>query len=769
MRNIVNKFNILLIAVAISGIGIYVEAQVPRTAKVMTVGRNLFNYGNADIPKYDKQNSPQIVYSDQSSNQTYEDPYYQRKRAVVGIGTPFYIIGEKNGAYNVVEYEPDIIGRPGGIFGFLYSNHHFKDSKKAKNAGWIPKENVLFYDHSVLNTTNNLPVKYRVGVHAPEGLFNLNNSFDGNTVKVYSDPFLRNPLKTNVSNGDILYVYKYSKSGESVLVSDASALTGKNKSFIGWVSSDILTPVGQNEVRLIKNHEGSFIARPYDITEDSVLFSYPNIQSPLVFYNDGNQKVDAHTGNYNIPLSVWDRNSNKITNIKGGDIRLSEIRKMEKGILRTNIHLIFFIQQKDQIESFLNSFQNLYLKNLGLEQLTFSATAVRNKSGNLFYPSTNDFSQWMDFVKKCRPRGGAQTESVSGLSNAITVALDKTGAEPFQNNIIVIFGSNQQLSVSEQAYNALARHNTSLLFVQNERSGDQSSQDFLLEAKSIMDNHSGKWNEYISSYIVDNGFIKPELFRNIDTPDANLYLLDFPANSLSAGGIIFPKGRGTLSGKAFDEALDSVVSHTCRQDSMLLASLHKGEMKLGLLRSEPSEELQKLFTYTPDLKIDEIDRHNVSDTYFINITPVDSVCLEGEHGYLMDSEELEKLLSDYRALLPEFKDSIGKKELKLLRNIYSGHFNNINRAFRRDILDKKSPIALTFQYKTGIAPNDSLLWNNVSKKLKPKHLDMKSFNEQYRLLVDKMKTLETLYLRNRFRQIQVGSKMYFFIPNELIL
>lgn len=455
---------------------------------------------------------------------------------------------------------------------------------------------------------------------------------------------------------------------------------------------------------------------------------------------------------------------------QGGDIILSDIRKMEKGVSSVNIHLIFYIQQKDKVISFLNSFQNLHLQNLGKDgHLTFSATAVRNKGGNSFCPATEDFSQWMDFVKKCRLRGQTHIENTSGLTDAILTTLDKTGTAPFQNNIVIIFGTNQQLDVSERAFRALSEHNASLLFVQNERSGDQSGQDFLLEAKSILDKHTDNWNDYISSYIVDNNFIKPELFCNIDTPDANLYLLDFPTNSLSVGGIIFPKGRGNLSGKAFNEALDSVVSQSCRQDSMLLASLHKGEMKLGLLRSEPSEEIQTIFAYTPDLRIDEIDRHNVEDTYFLNIQPVDSVSISGEHGYLLNSLELEKLLSDYRALLPEFNDTIGKKELKLLRRIYSDQSKDINRAFRRKMLDKKSPVASTFQYRTGIAPNDSLLWNNIGKRLKPKYLDMTSFNERYKVLVNKMKTLENLYLRNRIKQIQVGGKSYYFIPNDLIL
>lgn len=309
----------IIISAFLFGFQHSISAQVSRTAKVMLVERKLFNYGDAEIPGYDKQKSPQIVYSDQSSNQTYDDPYYQNKRASVNIGTPFYIVGEENGAYHIVEYESDVIGRPGGIFGFLYSNYHFKDSKKVKNAGWIPKENVLFYDHAVLGASNNLPIRYRVGVHAPEGLFNLNNSFDGNNLKIYSDPYLRNPLNTDVSNGDILYVYKYSKSGESALVSDSPYLTGKDKSFLGWITSDLLSPVGQNEVILVskEDSEFSFFARPSDTTGDSIRIFNQNLQSPIVFFADGNRKSNEHSGNYNIPLSVWDKNSNKIVNIKG--------------------------------------------------------------------------------------------------------------------------------------------------------------------------------------------------------------------------------------------------------------------------------------------------------------------------------------------------------------------------------------------------------------------------------------------------------------------
>lgn len=165
-------------------------------------------------------------------NQSYEDPYFQRKRSSHGIGTPYYIVGEKNGTYKLVQADPDITGKPKSIIGFLYnSKRHFKEPRKVNYAGWIPSENILMYDHAYINPRNNQPIRYRIGINSINKLFDIHQFFNGDTLKIYGEPFLKTTTDAVVVSGEVVYLYKLDKSGKSALISNAPALSDSTKRF----------------------------------------------------------------------------------------------------------------------------------------------------------------------------------------------------------------------------------------------------------------------------------------------------------------------------------------------------------------------------------------------------------------------------------------------------------------------------------------------------------------------------------------------------------
>lgn len=96
-----------------------VSAQVSIRDRIQIMDRDIFNYPElTEAPvKTKKSKTNRIVYSDRTGNQSYEDPYFQRKRSSHGIGTPYYIVGEKNGTYKLVQADPDITGKPKSIIG----------------------------------------------------------------------------------------------------------------------------------------------------------------------------------------------------------------------------------------------------------------------------------------------------------------------------------------------------------------------------------------------------------------------------------------------------------------------------------------------------------------------------------------------------------------------------------------------------------------------------------------------------------------------------
>ena len=228
-----------------------VSAQVSIRDRIQIMDRDIFNYPEStEAPaKTKKSKTNRIVYSDRAGNQSYEDPYFQRKRSSHGIGTPYYIVGEKNGTYKLVQADPDITGKPKSIIGFLYnSKRHFKEPRKVNYAGWIPSENILMYDHAYINPRNNQPIRYRIGINSINKLFDIHQFFNGDTLKIYGEPFLKTTTDAVVVSGEVVYLYKLDKSGKSALISNAPALSDSTKRFLGWIPADLLAEVGQNEV-----------------------------------------------------------------------------------------------------------------------------------------------------------------------------------------------------------------------------------------------------------------------------------------------------------------------------------------------------------------------------------------------------------------------------------------------------------------------------------------------------------------------------------------
>ena len=84
--------NLFSVAVMIT-LACNVSAQVSIRDRIQIMDRDVFNYPElTEAPvKTKKSKTNRIVYSDRTGNQSYEDPYFQRKRSSHGIGTPYYL------------------------------------------------------------------------------------------------------------------------------------------------------------------------------------------------------------------------------------------------------------------------------------------------------------------------------------------------------------------------------------------------------------------------------------------------------------------------------------------------------------------------------------------------------------------------------------------------------------------------------------------------------------------------------------------------------
>ena len=142
--------------------------QVKKYAKIEKKKRNTYNLEEtANTGKRQrKDKSLYKVYSDRAENLVYLDPYAQKNGENQDILTPFFVLDQKNDYLEVVTADPTLIGKPKGLFSFLFSGKRtFKDADKVKYIGWVHKNNVIHYAHPKLSEYNYKPMRYVIGVH----------------------------------------------------------------------------------------------------------------------------------------------------------------------------------------------------------------------------------------------------------------------------------------------------------------------------------------------------------------------------------------------------------------------------------------------------------------------------------------------------------------------------------------------------------------------------------------------------------------------------
>lgn len=755
-----------------------VWAQVPTYRGIKTSERHSYNFApDAFIsPRLRKSKELRIVYSDRANNPAFTSPYAQKMTEVQKLGTAYYIIGEENGHYELVVANPKNIGKPKGLFGFLHSRHrHFKEAGSVEYVGWIPKNKLLLYNHAFVSSENHLPRRFQIGVTNTKRLYDLHRHLKEDSLSIYTDPYLKEKLPQKLIMGGFAYVYKYDETGQAALVSDKPSINAETKQILGWIPSDMVAYVGQNHCFKEKGHtdnslvKGELLKQRSDSdVQDSISFRFQDLQSQLLFaqaqrHQSGNDSLDSKDWAINIPFSVWDHGKNKLINVKGGEIPIRIIKQMARGQKRINIHLLYFEQERSEVKRLINSFQSIALKTKPNKSYTYSATVI-SEQGNRYLESTENFATWLDFLLN---ETKAKSETGQGLSVALRHFVQRTEPDIFEANLFLLLGSTQELSLSTSLLNSLAERSAGLVILQPDNGAGESHQDFLLQGKELLAQYINQSNDYLSNYIVDPTIVKSSIFSDYSR-EASIYLLDVPHNSLTIGGIAFPAAGKQLSNVALETVIDTLARHIELRNDLLLKSLVRYEKKLGVLRSELSYPLVQLYERAGQKdSIADIDRNASSDTYYETIWMPDST-LRKTHteGYLYTVDEVKGLIQNYRALLPLFADRLGKRELRMLRHLYEKERELINTRNYRELVTRRASIATLFYHKTGIWPNDTLLYKLRPCNLHPKRTQSVNWEEHYQRCLHKLNALEQDFINERLSVKEIAGTSYYFISKE---
>ncbi len=754
-------------------LGTEANAQVPKYRKIKSIGKKGFNYSENKDKKYRKDKTLRVVYSDRENNVSYANAYFQYKLKEQKMLSAYYVIGDKNNAFELVVANAEEVGKPKGLFApMVKRRNHFIDAKSVSYVGWIPKDNLILYNHSFLAPHNNVPIKYKVAFDKIDELSNISQYFKEDTVYLFSDPYLKKKSPYKVFLNQIVYPYKYNGEENAVFVSTSPYLKDTTAQQSGWIRTSLITPIGaDNYVCDINNRDIEVIYNP-----DTLLIHQKEVVSDFLYTSPLSKSKNHQNKDISIPVWVWDYYNNKIMNVNGENVLATEIDRIINESKDVNINIIFNMDNLPLLQTKLNSLQNIWLLALKYSNYTYKFSTIGMGFGmNYYVPPTTSFSEWLSNTFNIIEEKTADTyqteEHVKDLIyQSINANQDKS--MHFQNNIFIIFGDNESLSfIDEELLDKMEQHSSKLLFVQVENKANQSYQSFILRAKELSDEASIIYSQKIKNYIADNKLVPlVNRLKALDEESVdNVYLYDAPDKSLYNGGVLFPKVGTELSSISIDQSLDSLMNNIIKTNDKLITSLNEYRVKLGILRSKPNSILK-----TVSLKdsmpndISNIDQISPNEVYFLHAKVPDSLLNEFESGYLLEKEELMALIEHYRALLPLFKKKMSFKDKCYVKKLYRRQKRSVNKRFGHRVLSRRSSIASLFYYNTNVVVSDSFF--NKMSIANTFNREMPSFERHYKDAVLKVNMLENLFLNDKLRVVSdVNNKKLYYIPKEQLL
>ncbi|USD26865.1 type VI secretion system protein TssR domain-containing protein [Flagellimonas marinaquae] len=760
-------------------------------SKVDKIGKNTYNLlDKTGCRKQKKNKNLKIVYSDRANNFSYIDQLGLKRGEKQGFLNPYYVIGDDGDFVQVVAYKPTAIGKPKGMFSFLFNGKStFSDIKKVPYIGWMHKSNLLHYQQPITDPKNLRPIQYMIGFHDLETIYNLKEFINKDTVHVYMDPKLNKKSKIYLKINQMVYLYKYNPSKTAALVSnlDNMSLADSVKRKMGWISSKLIIPIGQRKIH--KLNEGSSIkawGSPDTIADREIVNS-------IVFERSrGCNTIDSLATEIIAPLYVWNNNDNKLINVKGHDLPLSEIPNIKNDNKKINFHLIFDCgkEQRKKLLLQIASLQRIWLlatKNKMLKDYEFTFSASSYGCGDFYYvDKTVSFSKWLDYLQNVF-LGKITPEAVNndGIIKCFDFITNDAKLPGFENNIVLVIGedrlslpngSNKQI-VSTRLHNSiekLAKSSSKLLFYQMENNIQNKYQDYTLQAKLIVNKVGEEYAEFLKDFTVMNRLVKTKnLYTNIPSDTDNIFIHNPPENSVYSGGIVFPKINKSLSQISFDKALDSLLTRTLRFNKMFIKSLESSAVELGFLRSIPSKRLLKLID-KDDIYLSGISylpKNQVYEQYYesLFINPKDNS--NTNTGYMLTKEELDVLIQNYEAIIPMADNLLDNRKRKHLLKVYRKSVRGLNKLMYQKALKRNATLGNILYMKTGIPVRDTILSTMKIKDVDSKRMfSHEEFTDWMASLRKKINFLENHLNDSYFEPIEDGSNtIYYFINEENLL
>lgn len=575
---------------------------------------------------------PWIVFSDRDDNYSTTAPGGSLIMKKLNFMEPFYVSKEENGYLKLIKYKAGMI-----------RGRKINDKKSAISYGWIAKSKLLLWQRSFSNQKTGYAEK-AIGIITginpltePKFYYDTTDS-----ILVYKTPELKD-RKTKVRLHEIVYIFKKSEDGKKFLIGSDDQLVADTalKSIYGWVSAEAVHNWGDRlYITSVKPLDydyndstsvalksglstgGNFAIDPLLPTDNLILRSLPVLSD--------------NQGSYSVALSkdVYNKKDNKLLTINGSALSYQDYLELRKN--KGKINVVFVVDGGSAMTKYfagmtntISSFETI-LNDFGKgTRVSYGGVVYRGSRGcsvpGIFVNNIkNDYRDLMGFLinqakntDKCNGEVAEQP-----VLAAVKAALNLFKEKKNQTNLVVLVGStgdaggNNNYLINELS-EQVAVNDARILALQVYSDFNQSFNNFVIQSRKLVSESAIRSAEYRKNIMVRGEGLKSFQPYNTSLQDSISYYLDYPANSLIQGGVVFPTKGSVNSNQSMSIALRRFVKQTSFDISTQISSLDSAFRLTGISRKNLNSEVESLLPQPVSGEVADHMPHNAFKYYSV--------------------------------------------------------------------------------------------------------------------------------------------------------
>ncbi|TDN38643.1 hypothetical protein A8B98_22675 [Hymenobacter sp. UV11] len=518
--------------------------------------------------------TPWIVYSDRANNPTYQRPGLDERFKQMRFREAFYVLAERQGFLELIRYDPTLGPGP------FYARRLLKNRKAAVYYGWVPKSRLLL-DNRVA------PTLYCAALANWSMLRDSAQMLRHDSLKLAASPDFTGATTAKVKLYDLVYIYKRSDSGQSVLLGRADWFPADSAQhhLLGWAPLVAVQSLGQGQFLEQKEQAAGFDSPPLYGPAQQVLAKQANSLERLRAFStvawsstlprlpilSGEQRVGNSAGWHLGVLTELLSEKNSVRTVNGGLLTVAQATAYRQQARRFN--LVYVIEGGAEMRPFWGELVNTMQTTASRWHITPEFDPLR--LGAVFYHqarSTQDSlpltTQPRLLINQVIQHQSRQAATGRSLRQAIAQALTIFCGHEGENNVVIIVGINGDTSDRDLAAgisNSLLQATGARFLsfqVQAKAPLDLVANNFVLQSQVLLSQSAEAGSVTKQSRLVspESLVVGPPVLLGPGPVPYNVYQLAFPKQSMVPGWVLFPAKNQYLPFSLLQSATDSLLA-----------------------------------------------------------------------------------------------------------------------------------------------------------------------------------------------------------------